>query len=636
MADSSRRTHRSSPSDDESPLGGEPPYGDEPELGANEDEPGDHEPAPGGEPPPPPRGEGPPRRDGWRDGNGEPDNLRRILIASLLTRPSPPPPPAQPQATTQTASMPLDLRVDSEQALAEGEQLLGPVHPQRVIQIAIHVKPSGDTLVEDSDVLAYDPLSRRAPLTRAEYASRYAVKPEDVSRLVRHYTLRHGLQVVPNWSNRRRGAAPFADRTINFRGRAGDLNQAFRITLFRVRGKDGGLYRTYIGGLNIAPELTDLVSNIYNLDNRPKSVPHLRLSRPLGSGAPRPVAYTPVEIAQAYGFPSNVTGKGQTIAILELGGGARFFDLVHYFRSLGLQVPEIQAIGVGGGRNAPTGDPTGPDGEVTLDIEVAGAIANGANFVVYFAPNSSAGFFQGISAAIHDTVNKPSILSISWGGPEQTWTKAEMYSITEVLRAAAQMGISVFVAAGDSGSTDGVGLAKPNVDFPASSPWATACGGTSLYTGASAPPEKVWNNGNAGGTGGGISTVFPAPSFQAGVLFQSAPLSWRGLPDVSGCADPNTGYKVRIDGVDEVYGGTSAVAPLWAALTALLNESTGTPLGFLNPLLYMTNLKGTLKDITIGDNDTTGLVGNYPAVVGWDPCSGFGSPNGAAILAALT
>ena len=401
-----------------------------------------------------------------------------------------------------------------------------------------------------------------------------------------------------------------------------------------MRGKDGGIYTTYLGGLDVPAELKGLVRNVF-LDSRPKVAPRLRLSGPLSSGAA--VSYTPIEVAKAYGFPSNVTGKGQNIAILELGGGFRWGNLISYFQGLGLRLPQIRAIGVGGGSNAPTGNPAGPDGEVTLDIEVAGAIANGAGFPVYFAPNTSAGFFQGISAAIHDAVNKPSVLSISWGGPEPTWTKAEMYAITEAFRAAALIGMSVFVAAGDSGSTDGLGVNTPHVDFPASSPWATACGGTSLYTGASAPPEKVWNNGTSGGaTGGGMSAIFRAPSFQAGVSFQSAPLSMRAIPDVAGCADPYTGYKIKIDGVDVVYGGTSAVAPLWAALTALLNESTGTPIGFLNPLLYRTNLKGTLKDITVGNNDQNGLVGVYHAGVGWDPCTGFGSPDGAAMLAALT
>jgi kumamolisin len=575
-------------------------------------------------------GRGPQDGRGRGDGNGLFAALQQMLITNVLNprpaQPAPPPPPPAP-----------NFEHDTVQPITEGEQLLGMVYRDRVLQIAIHVRPTSDTLAADAERLASDPLANRTPIPHAEYAAKYGLQREDVARVVRYYTLQHGLQFVPNWGDRLRRAVPdrVSDRTVYFRGTAADLNRAFGIRLFRVRGKDGGLYRTYLGGLKVPSELAGHIGNVYNLDNRDKAAPRLRLARPLGRGAPSMVGHTPMEIAQAYSFPSG-SGQGQTIAILELGGGLRFFDLLQYFRGLGLQVPKIQTIGVGGASNAPTGDPTGPDGEVTLDIEVAGAIANGANYAMYFAPNSSAGFWQGINAAIHDAANKPSILSISWGGPEPTWSRAEMYSITEAFQAAALMGISVFVAAGDSGSTDGVSASSLNVDFPASSPWATACGGTSLYMGAGAPPEKVWNDGDAGGSGGGISAVFTVPSFQTGMMYQSAPLSGRGLPDVAGCADPNTGYKVRIDGVDEVFGGTSAVAPLWAALTALLNQSIGMPLGFLNPLLYRTNLKRALNDITIGDNNTTHLAGNYNATVGWDPCSGFGSPNGAAILATLT
>jgi kumamolisin len=582
------------------------------------------------------------RRAG-RNGNGNDAGLRAALIALLTSQfgaqaappPSPPPPPPPPAPPTSQSTSNFEL--DTRQVLRQGEQLLGQVHPDRVMQVLIQIKPSGDKLIEDAIALSSQPLSRRAYLTREEYATRYGAKIEDVSRVVRYYTMQYGLRAAPNWSNRLRGAAPFADRTIVFNGRAGDLSEAFGVAIFRVRGKDGGLYTTYLGGLKVPSELRDIVSNVTGLDTRPVVAPHLRLSQPLATGTQRPAAYTPTEVAQAYGFPINVTGKGVNIAILELGGGARLGDLIRYFNGLGLQVPRIRPISVGGNSNAPTGDPTGPDGEVTLDIEVAGAIANGADFSVYFAPNTGAGFLQGVNAAIQDAVNKPSILSISWGGPETQWTQADMNAINEAFAAAAQMGISVFVAAGDSGSTDGVGLTTPDVDFPAASPWATACGGTSLYTGASAPPEKVWNDGTPGGaTGGGISTKFPAPSYQSSVLFQSVPLSGRGLPDVAGCADPNTGYKVLIDGVEEVFGGTSAVAPLWSALTALLTESTGKPLGFINPLLYQGNLRGALKDITVGNNDQSGLVGKYSAATGWDPCSGFGSPNGAAILAALS
>ena len=586
---------------------------------------------------------------------------RQALIASLLasragTVPPPPqqqpgtapPPPPQsgsppPTASASTASetttAELNFEADSRQRLRDGEQLVGRVSPYAPMQVLVQVRPSGDRLIEDSDAFAREPLSGRAHLTHEEYAARHGAKFEQV-RHVAESLRQYGLRVAPNWSNRPNvlgGVAPFGDRTVYFYGEAWRFEEAFGAPIYRVLGNDGGLYTTYLGGLKLPSELREHVGLVSGLDTRPMARGLFRLSRSMAGGAQRPVAYTPVEVAQAYGFPSNVTGKGTNVAILELGGGARFSDLVRYFQGLGLKVPRIRAIGVGGSGNAPTGNPSGPDGEVTLDIEVAGAVANGAEFSVYFAPNTGAGFLQGVMAAVFDVVNKPSVLSISWGGPESTWSTLDMYAITGAFRAAALMGISVFVAAGDSGSTDGVGITSPNVDFPASSPWATACGGTSLYTGTSAPPEKVWNDGTSGGaTGGGISSVFRAPSYQAGVSFLSAPLSGRGVPDVAGCADPNTGYKVLVDGAEEVFGGTSAVAPLWAGLTALLNESTGKRLGFLNPLLYQTNLKGALKDITIGNNDETGLVGKYPAGVGWDPCSGFGSPNGAAILAAMT
>jgi kumamolisin len=570
--------------------------------------------------------------------------LLAALLGQTTTNPppppssgAPPPPPPGPTQTTDgqpTATTP-NFEEDSRQILAKGEQLLGRVFPNMAMQVVVYLRPSDDKLIEESNALARDPLAKRAHLTREQYAERHGAKFEDVSRVVGHL-MQYGLRPAANLNNLR-GAARFADRIVLFNGRARDVSDAFGVPLYFVRGKDDGIYTTYLGGLKLPPEVRQSVAAVAGLDSRPIARPQLRLSRPMGVGAQRPIAYTPIEVAQAYGFPSNVTGKGTNIAILELGGGATYRDLATYFQGLGLQMPQIQMIGVGGAGNAPTGDPNGPDGEVTLDIQVAGAIANGAEFSVYFAPNTSAGFLQGVSAAIHDSVNKPSVLSISWGGPESTWTKLDMYSITEAFRAAALMGISVFVAAGDSGSTDGLGTNTPHVDFPASSPWATACGGTSLYTGTSAPPEQVWNEGPSGGaTGGGISTIFPAPSYQSGVLFQSTALTGRGLPDVAGCADPYTGYKVLIDGVEEVYGGTSAVAPLWAALTALLNESTGRPLGFLNPLLYQTNLKGALKDITIGNNDETGLVGKYPAGVGWDPCTGFGTPDGVALLATLT
>jgi kumamolisin len=268
-----------------------------------------------------------------------------------------------------------------------------------------------------------------------------------------------------------------------------------------------------------------------------------------------------------------------------------------------------------------------------LDIEVAGAIAPGAKIAVYFAPNTDAGFLDAVTTAIHDTTNKPSVISISWGGPESSWTQQAMNAFDEAFQAAAAMGITVCVASGDNGSSDGVGDGADHVDFPASSPYALACGGTSLRAaGTSIASETVWNDGAQGGAGGGgVSDIFALPTWQNGLKVAktdgSGPLQQRGVPDVAGDADPETGYDVRIDGSDTVIGGTSAVAPLWAGLIARINASKGSAVGYINPQIYKS--ASALNDITKGDN------GDFDAAPGWDACTGLGSPKGAALLAAL-
>jgi kumamolisin len=270
-----------------------------------------------------------------------------------------------------------------------------------------------------------------------------------------------------------------------------------------------------------------------------------------------------------------------------------------------------------------------------LDIEVCGSVAPGARIAVYFAPNTDQGFLDAATAAIHDTANRPSVVSISWGGSESTWTEQAMTTMEQAFVAAAAMGVTVTVAAGDNGSSDGVSDGLAHVDFPASAPHALACGGTTLeITDGAIASETVWNDGGTGGaTGGGISVAFPVPSYQsASVLPPSANPGagpGRGVPDVCGNADPETGYLVEVDGQSMPIGGTSAVAPLWAGLVALLNEQLAAPVGFLQPFLYSSAGPADLHDITSGSN------GAYRAGPGWDACTGLGSPNGAALLLAL-
>jgi kumamolisin len=366
-----------------------------------------------------------------------------------------------------------------------------------------------------------------------------------------------------------------------------------------------------------------------------------------------------------YNFPTGLDGSGQTIAIIELnttnkagklGTGFDTGDLTAYFKKLKIPLPDVTAVSVDKGANLPNIDPDS-DGEVMLDIEVAGAIAPKAKIAVYFAPNTDKGFIDAISAAVHDNVRKPSVVSISWGGVEDPpYTTAQSRAATnKILQDAAALGVTVCCASGDDGSADlpltddqGNPLrdGKAHVDFPSSSPFALACGGTRLLSGANgAPVDSVWNdgdsgpNGSSGSGGGGVSNYFDKPDYQSGVNVPKSPKgkSGRGVPDVSGDADPVTGYVVRVGGKKQTYGGTSAVAPLWAGLVALINQRLAAngkpPCGFINPILYQS--PAALRDVTVGDNDIDGTLGKYQASSGWDACSGLGTPDGTRVMKLL-
>ncbi|MBV9679865.1 MAG: S8 family serine peptidase [Acidobacteriaceae bacterium] len=463
-----------------------------------------------------------------------------------------------------------------------------------------------------------------SPLSHEEHENRHGADPSDIA-VVEQFAHEAGLTVVE---------ASALKRRVMLTGTAEQMQAAFGAELVCYKAEaTGRTYRGRTGTLSIPTVLKNIVLSVLGLDTRPVAEPHFR-QRP---AAVATGSFTPSQVAALYSFPTGVTGKGQTIAIIELGGGYQSGDLNAYFQGLGLTTPSITAISVDGGKNTPG---SAADGEVLLDIEIAGAIANGASIAVYFAPNTDQGFVDAITDAVHDTKRNPSVISISWGGPEDNWSVQARNAMNSALQDAATLGVTVTVAAGDDGSTDGVGDGKLHVDFPASSPFALACGGTTLKgSGSTITSETVWNEiaNQQGATGGGVSNFFPLPSYQssAGVPKQGQTnFAGRGVPDVAGNADPLTGYQVRVDGQDTVVGGTSAVAPLWAALVALMNQQLGKSVGFLNPKLYSSSAS-TFQDITEGTNDDSNL-GHYQAQTGWDPCTGLGSPNGTALLSSLS
>jgi kumamolisin len=483
-------------------------------------------------------------------------------------------------------------------------------------------KPAADEILQISCILRRKDDAPNTPFGRVshqQFERLQGADPADVEAVER-FANEHGFCVV---------RIDQAARSVTLSGKFSSLAEAFGADV-DLRRVGEHTYRTRQGSLWLDSTLDGRVIAVLGFDQRPQANTRHRLLPQMQQN----VAYTPVQVARAYNFPSN-KGVNQTIALIELGGGFSSSDLTTYWQQLGLPAVNVTAIGVDGATNSPSGDPASADGEVTLDIQVAGAVAPGARIAVYFTPNTDQGFYDAISAAIHDKTRKPSVISISWGMPEDRWTPQAINAFNELFHDAALLGISVCAAAGDNGSSDGDTDGANHVDFPASSPWVLGCGGTSMMlTDGKIAAETVWNDGSTGGaTGGGVSHHFSKPAYQAKInvpLPVDSNRTGRGVPDVAGNADPATGYVVLVGGQIGVVGGTSAVAPLWAGLIALLNERLGKRVGWLNAKLYTKLTPGSaLNDITVGNN------GAYTAAKGWDACTGLGTPNGAAILKGL-
>jgi kumamolisin len=393
-------------------------------------------------------------------------------------------------------------------------------------------------------------------------------------------------------------------------GRLQDLQAAFDTQLSSAVTDTGRTFRHRVGPVRIPAHLLNAITAVLGLDNREQAQPRLRHV----TAAATPNAFTPTQVASLYQFPAG-DGSGRTIDIIELGGGFSSVDLQH----AGLDPSLVTAVSVDGASNSYTGNPSSADGEVALDIQVIGGIVPKARQRVYFAPNTDAGFLDAVAASLNATP-PPDSVSISWGAAESSWTQQARNAMDAVFAQLVAKGIPVFAASGDGGSTDGTG--SDVTDFPASAPHATGCGGTVLAgSGTTITSEVAWP-----GSGGGVSKVFPAPAYQSGLG-----LSGRGVPDISGDAAPQSGYTVFVGGTSPLtFGGTSAVAPLWAGLTALLVGALGHAVGDLNAKLYPLIGTTALRDITSGTN------GSFSAKAGWDAVTGCGTPVGQQLLAQLS
>jgi kumamolisin len=467
--------------------------------------------------------------------------------------------------------------------------------------VAIGSKPEGD-LVEIS--LYFEPST-----TDAAYAQMLA------------YLQEHDVEIIAESRPRRH---------LSLRTSIEMLRNLIGITLTEFTDEELGNFFAPDQEPVLPPALSIVIA-ILGLDSAAQARPHFRIATEPS------LSYLPTQVARAYDFPS-ASADGHSVAIIELGGGFRQADVNNYFTPQGLPVPVVTAVSVDGGTNNPT-TANSADAEVMLDIEVLGSVAPGVAINVYFTPNTDRGFIDAVSEASAQTGPMPDAISISWGGPESSWSKSSLLLMQSIIADATARGITVTVAAGDNGSSDGLADGLAHVDFPASAPNALACGGTHLdltSTGAIAA-QTVWNDTaiGDGATGGGVSSFFPLPNYQthANIPPSVNPggVVGRGVPDVAGNADPQTGYQILVDGTAVVVGGTSAVAPLMAGLIAQLAVTTATRPGFVQPTWYPLEQSTCTTNTPAFFNITKGNNGAYQAGPGWNACTGLGSPYGARL-----
>jgi len=521
----------------------------------------------------------------------------------------------------------------SERTPMRDARVVAEANPNEQLQVTVFVRPRKPLAVSAAAVNLEGLPHERRHMTREQFREEHGASTADLTS-IQEFARSQNLRIVE---------VNAMQRSVKLIGSVADFTRAFGVELQKYEYL-GGTYRGRSGPIYIPKSLEGIVEGVFGLDNRPAAEPHCGL-RP-GKAVRRARAgvgdsvvaeiepfaggtFTAPQLAQLYNFPANRNGAGQTIAIIELGGGINNPDLAPYFRGLGLTQPAITTVSVDNGQNNPNPGDGNKTLEVMLDIEVAGAVAPAANLAVYFAPNTDQSFINAVNTAVHDTQNSPSVISISWGRSEDSWTDSFRNSMDQAFQAAGLLGITVCCASGDNGSGDNVGDGLAHTDFPASSPNGLGCGGTSLTAaGTVITSEVVWNNASNQTSGGGISDKFGVPTYQnTANLPPSANQgsgAGKGVPDVAGHA---ASYSIFFFGNTISAFGTSAVAPLWAGLAALMNQTLGNRVGFLNPVLYRNT--AAFRDIITGNN------GAYAAGAAWDACTGLGSPNGASLVAVM-
>jgi kumamolisin len=523
-----------------------------------------------------------------------------------------------------------------EHSPLKGAKPTNPPHPNQPMQVTVLLRPQ--MKIPNLRSTSGSPLRREGKHpTTEEFAHQYGSTAADLAR-IHAFAAHHNLTVSAH--------APH-HRAVVLTGNAKDIAQAFAIDFTHYHGSRAS-YFAPTNAPSVPAELKAIVQTVLGLHTRPSARRH-RFMTNLAS-------HQISDLATTYAFPPATDGTGQTIALIELGGGYNPADIQQYSEQAGIPTPHITSVNVHGGKNQPAHphdirdllqfangklklsaqaqssaaiEAAQSTVEVTMDIEIVAALAPGARIVIYFATPDEQGIYHALARAIHDTQHRPDIISISWGEPETGLSDSYIHAIDRELLVASHLGITVIASSGDAGALNNSPDHLPAVNFPASSPHCLGCGGTTPKS----QEAIVWNAthfGLKGATGGGVSRKFPVPFWQQHAKVPLGPTGkpGRGVPDVAGPADPRYGPQILVAGCTASAAGTSAVAPLWAALIARCNQALGSRSGHLNARLYNLAHKGRpiFKHVTKGHNDV------YHARSGWNACTGHGAPHGEQLL----
>ena len=471
-------------------------------------------------------------------------------------------------------------------------------------------------------------------IKREDFAAVYGAAQGDFNKAAA-FAAAQGLEVIDYEAAR---------RTIFLAGTVAQVERAFHVQLKTYKTTTSNIFRGYEGHVALPEDCAELIEAVYGLDTRRVICARDRVLH----DTPPPGSLTPPEVARLYDFPLN-SAAGQTIGIIEFGGGFHPSDVEQYFADLGISSPRITTVSIDGATNNPSPIDPGANEtiETNLDICVAGAAAPGAAIVVYFTAPTDQGFIDAASAAIHDNVNTPSVISISYGFPEvigDAQAKTTLNTLSSIFAEAALLGVTILAGSGDNGTDCKVHDGKAHVNYPASDPGVTAVGGTVFSSVHNLEfSENTWSDAS-GITGGGVSDFFEKPVWQNAV---GVPVSvnpggrvGRGVPDVAAYVGP---YNLFLyGGYHGPYYGTSASGPLYAALVALINARNKINTGFLNGNvglrkgLYIAPAD-TYRDIADGaSNGSPGESPGYNSGSGWDACTGFGSVLGSTLALVLT